>query len=163
MVGRRRSGCVGQRLEVLASQGLGFGPRCCRSIHHNEGGSHGLPPPSHRHGYAYGHPGCCAHHDGGWMAEGTYANSPSIVTMKSMFPKAHVRAWDPTNAVTSHLKSDVDVETRKKPLTGVPIVDVFGPPMSKFVFARLARMVCSEDTRVYTGSGRTSLRPVHCC
>ena len=41
-------------------------------------------------------------------------------------------------------------------------VGVFGPPTSKFVFARLARMVCSEDTRVYTSSGRMSLRPV-CC
>ena len=36
------------------------------------------------------------------------------------------------------------------------IVGVFGPPMSKFVFTRLARMVCSEDTRVYTGSDGTS-------
>ena len=35
-----------------------------------------------------------------------------------------------------------------------PCVGVFGPPTSKFVFARLARMVCSEDTRVYTSSGR---------
>ena len=26
-------------------------------------------------------------------------------------------------------------------------VGVFGPPTSKFVFARLARMVCLEDTR----------------
>ena len=34
--------------------------------------------------------------------------------------------------------------------------------MSKFVFAHLARMVCLEDTRVYTGSGRTSLCLV-CC
>ena len=42
-------------------------------------------------------------------------------------------------------------------------VGVFGPPASKFVFARLARMVCSEDIRVYTGSGGTSLRPVRCC
>ena len=44
-----------------------------------------------------------------------------------------------------------------------PIVDVFGPPTSKFVFARLIRMVCSEDTRVYTSSGGMSLRPVRCC
>ena len=43
------------------------------------------------------------------------------------------------------------------------IVAVFGPPTSQFVFARLAQMVCSEDTRVYTGSGGTSLRPVRCC
>ena len=39
---------------------------------------------------------------------------------------------------------------------------VFGPPTSKFVFARLARMVCSEDIRVYIGSGGTSLHLV-CC
>ena len=43
-----------------------------------------------------------------------------------------------------------------------PCVGVFGPPTSKFVFARLARMVCSEDTRVYIGSGETSLRLVRC-
>ena len=43
------------------------------------------------------------------------------------------------------------------------VVGVFGPPTSKFVFTRLAQMVCSEDTRVYTGSGGTSLRPVRCC
>ena len=42
-------------------------------------------------------------------------------------------------------------------------VGVFGPTTSKFVFARLAPMVCSEDTRVYTGSDGTSLRPVCCC
>ena len=39
-------------------------------------------------------------------------------------------------------------------------VGVFRPPMSKFVFVRLARMVCSEDTGVYTGLSGMSLRPV---
>jgi hypothetical protein len=29
----------------------------------------------------------------------------------------------------------------------------FEPPTSKFVFARLARKVCSEDIRIYIGSG----------
>ena len=48
-------------------------------------------------------------------------------------------------------------------LSNGPSVDVFGPPTSKFVFARLGWMVCSEDTRVYTGLGGTSLRPVCCC
>ena len=38
-------------------------------------------------------------------------------------------------------------------------VGVFGLPTSKFVFARLARMVCSEDTSVYTGPGGMSLHP----
>ena len=42
-------------------------------------------------------------------------------------------------------------------------VGVFGPPTSKFVFTCLVRMVCSEDTRVYPGSGGTYLRPVRCC
>ena len=64
----------------------------------------------------------------------------------------HVRAWDPADAMTSHLRPDVDVETCKSPLPGAPTVGVFGPPTSKFVFARLSWMVCSEDTRVYTGS-----------
>ena len=49
-----------------------------------------------------------------------------------------------------------------KPLIGawkdesLPIkkgVGVFRPLTSKFVFARLARTVCSEDTSVYTGLG----------
>ena len=42
-------------------------------------------------------------------------------------------------------------------------VGVFEPPTSKFIFACLARIVCSEDTRIYTGSGGTSLHPVYCC
>ena len=73
-----------------------------------------------------------------------------------------MRARDPADVVTSHPRPDMDVETCKKLLPGVPTVGVFGPPMSKFVFTRLARMVCSEDIRVYTGSGGTSLRLV-CC
>ena len=76
-------------------------------------------------------------------------------------PEAHVRARNLADAMTSHPRPDVDVETRKKPLLGTPTVGVFGPPTSKFVFARLTRIVCSEDTRVYTGSDGTSLRPVH--
>ena len=72
-------------------------------------------------------------------------------------------ARDPTEVVTSHPRPDVDIETRKKPLPGAPTIGVFGPPMSKFVFMRLARMVCSKDTRVYIGSGEMSLRLVHCC
>ena len=76
--------------------------------------------------------------------------------------EVHVRSQDPADTMISHLRPDVDIETRKKPLPGTPTVSVFGPPTSKFVFARLAQMVCSEDTRVYTGSGRTSLRLV-CC
>ena len=103
--------------------------------------------------------------------------------------EAHVRAWDPADAVTIHPRPDVDVETRKKPLPGAPTVgvldhlltlalaswkniEVFGllpqcrcfePPASKFISARLARMVCSEDTMIYTGSGGMSLRQVCCC
>ena len=42
-------------------------------------------------------------------------------------------------------------------------VGVFESPTSKFVFARLTRMVCLEDTRVYTGLGGTSLHLVCCC
>ena len=78
-------------------------------------------------------------------------------------PKAHVCARDPADAMTSHPRPDVDVETRKKPLPGAPTVSVFGPPTSKFVFTRLARMVCLEDIRVYTGSAGMSLRPVRYC
>ena len=73
-----------------------------------------------------------------------------------------MRAWAPADVVISHLRPDVYIETRKKPLPGVPTIGVFGPPMSKFVFARLAWMVCSEDKRDYTGSGGISLRPI-CC
>ena len=39
----------------------------------------------------------------------------------------------------------------------------FGSPASKFISARLARMVCSEDTRIYIGSGGISLHLVCCC
>jgi len=38
--------------------------------------------------------------------------------------EVHVRAWDPADAMASHPRPDVDVETRKKPLPGVPTVDV---------------------------------------
>ena len=78
-------------------------------------------------------------------------------------PKAHMHARDPADAMTSHPRPDVDVKTRKKPLHGAPIVGVFEPSMNKFVFTRLARMVCSKGIRVYTGSDKTSLHPVHCC
>ena len=45
--------------------------------------------------------------------------------------KVHMRAQDPADAVTSYLRPDVDVETRKKPLPDAPTVGVFGPPTSK--------------------------------
>ena len=77
--------------------------------------------------------------------------------------EAHVSARDPANVVTSHPRPEVDVEMRKKPLSGAPTLGVFRPPTSKFIFARLARMVCSEDTIIYTSSGETFLRPVRCC
>ena len=72
-------------------------------------------------------------------------------------------ARDPADAMTSHPRPDVDVEMRKKPLLGAPTVSVFRPSMSKFVFVPLAQMVCSENTRVYTGLGEMSLCPVHYC
>ena len=81
---------------------------------------------------------------------------------KVQVPKAYVCVRDPADVVTSHPSPDVDVETRKKPLPSTPTVGVLGPPTSKFVFARLAWMVCSEDTSIYTGSGGTPLRPVRC-
>ena len=39
-------------------------------------------------------------------------------------PKAHVRARDPADVVSSHPRPGVDVETRKRPLPGVPTVGV---------------------------------------
>ena len=41
--------------------------------------------------------------------------------------------------------------TRDYSINSPRSVSVFRPPTSKFVFARLARMVCSEDIRVNTG------------
>ena len=38
--------------------------------------------------------------------------------------EAHVRARDPADAVTSHPRPDVDVETRKRLLLGAPTVGV---------------------------------------
>ena len=93
---------------------------------------------------------------------GAYANCPSVTTMKSRFPK-RTSVGGPADAVTIHPRPKVDVETCKRPLPGTPTVDVFEPPMSKFVFMRLAQMVCSKDTKVYTGSGGTSLLSVRCC
>ena len=80
-----------------------------------------------------------------------------------LVPEAYMSTHDLADAMTSHLRPDVDVETRKKPLPGSPTVGVFGPPTSKFVFMSLARIVCSEDIRVYTSSGGTSLHPVRYC
>ena len=77
--------------------------------------------------------------------------------------EAHVRARDLADTVTSHPRPDVDVKMCKMPLPGTPTIGVFRPSMSKFVFARLARMVSLENTRVYTGSSGKSLRPVCCC
>ena len=59
----------------------------------------------------------------------------------------HVHAWDPADAMTSHLRPDVDVETRKKPLSGAPTVSVLSYQLVNFKIAHLARMVCLEDTR----------------
>ena len=39
-------------------------------------------------------------------------------------PEAHICAQDPTDAVTSHPRSGVDVETHKRPLPGAPTVSV---------------------------------------
>ena len=39
-------------------------------------------------------------------------------------PEAHVHARDPTDAVTSHPRPDVDVKTRKNPLPGAPTIVV---------------------------------------
>ena len=38
--------------------------------------------------------------------------------------EAHVHARDPADAVTNHLRPDVDVETRKRPLPGASTVGV---------------------------------------
>ena len=59
----------------------------------------------------------------------------------------HVRAWDPTDIMTSHLRPDVDVKMLKRSLPGAPTVGVSRQSTSKFVFVCLARMVCLEDTR----------------
>ena len=82
---------------------------------------------------------------------------------KVQVSKAHVRAQDLADVVTSHLRPDVDVETRKNLLPDAPTVGVFRLRMSKFVFTCLARMVCSEDTRIYIGSSKISLHLVCCC
>jgi hypothetical protein len=74
-----------------------------------------------------------------------------------------VCARDLADAVASHPWPDVDDNMSKRRLPGTPTVGVSKPPTSKFVSAHLAQMVSAEDTRNYTGSGRTSLRPVRCC
>jgi hypothetical protein len=39
-------------------------------------------------------------------------------------PKTHVHVWDPASAVASHPWPTEDDETHKRPLLGVPTVDV---------------------------------------
>jgi hypothetical protein len=74
-------------------------------------------------------------------------------------PKMHDRARGPFSgwlAIHSLVKSS----RRAKAPTWCANYRCFKPPTSEFVFARLARMVCKEDTEGYTGSGGMSLRPV---
>ena len=47
-------------------------------------------------------------------------------------PEAHVHARDLADAVTSHPRHDVDVETCKKPLPGAPTVGVLSYQLVNF-------------------------------
>ena len=48
-----------------------------------------------------------------------------------------MRAWDPADAVTSHPRPNVDIETRKKPLPGARNCWCFELPTSKFLVLRI--------------------------
>jgi hypothetical protein len=85
--------------------------------------------------------------------------SPSRGDDEVKAPVTHESARGPSSGVVGHPQPDEVIETCK-PLPSAPIVGVFVPPASEFVFARLAQMVCKEDTKVYTGSGGMSLRLV---
>jgi hypothetical protein len=84
------------------------------------------------------------------------ASPPSAVTKKSRLLK---RTCAPRTQLLTWLVICGLLKTMRR--TKVPTWRAnywcFEPPTSKFVFARLARMVCSKDTRIYTGLGRMSL------
>jgi hypothetical protein len=78
--------------------------------------------------------------------------------------EAHMCAQDPTNVVTSHPWPDVNVGTRKGPLPSAPTVGV----LSKHQWVNLCYCSSRLDGalkrhKIYTGSGRISLRPVYGC
>ena len=77
-----------------------------------------------------------------------------IVAVKSMEPKSKVQNF-------TRPSMGGNIGWWGSP--GTKVVGVFRSPTSKFVIARLVRMVYSEDTRVYTGSSGISLRPVLGC
>jgi hypothetical protein len=87
------------------------------------------------------------------------SNSPPMVTTKSRLPKrtsapgAHPLVW---LAIRRLMKSS----RCANPPTWYANCWFSGPSTSEFMFAHLAWMVCKEDTEVYTGLGRMSLRPV---
>ena len=79
-------------------------------------------------------------------------------------PKMHVCAWDPADTVASHPWPIVNVGMRKGPLPGAPTVGV----SSKHQRVNLCYCALGSDSmlkrhKVYTGSGRMSLRPVCSC
>ena len=79
-------------------------------------------------------------------------------------PEAHVCTQDLADTVASHPWPNVNVRTHKGPLPGVPTVAV----SSKHQRVNLYYCVFDLDSvlkryKVYTGSGRMSLRPVHDC
>ena len=72
-----------------------------------------------------------------------------------------MHALDLADDVTSHPRSDVDVETRKKPLPGAPIVSVSSKHQRVNLYLlRVGPGWCAKRHKVYTGSDRMSLRPV---
>jgi len=58
-------------------------------------------------------------------------------------PEAHMCARDPADVVTSHPRPGVDVEMRKRPLSGTPTIGVLSKHQRVNLYiTRLARMVC---------------------
>ena len=57
--------------------------------------------------------------DGGSLDQPSFCRDDEV-----QVPKAHVHARDPTDAVTSHPRPDVLVDTRKRPLPSAPTVGV---------------------------------------
>ena len=80
-------------------------------------------------------------------------------------PEVHVRARDLANAVTSHPRPGVDVETRKRPLPGAPTVSVLSyHGRVNFYYCASGSDGVLRGHEVYTGSDRKSLRLVcRCC
>ena len=76
----------------------------------------------------------------------------------------HVCARDLVDSVASHPWPDVNIGTSKGPLPSAPTVGISSKHQRVNLYLlRVGPGWCAKRHKVYTGSGRISLRPVCCC